>query len=81
MRLLREVARRHLPHGRTLPEPEWQRRHDGILMLLWALAALLPLYGIARGHAETHSIVGAVGLLGVAWLAGRERVPASSPRD
>ena len=75
MSLVREYARRHLPHGRTLPEPEWQRRHRGILALLWVLASVLPLYGIARGHAETHSIASAIALLVIAWLAKGERVP------
>ena len=75
MQLLRELAQRHLPHGRTLPEPEWRRRHNKILILLWVLAAVLPLYGIARGHAETHSFAGALSLVAIAGFASRARAP------
>jgi diguanylate cyclase (GGDEF)-like protein/PAS domain S-box-containing protein len=68
---LRATARRHLPHGRTLPEQEWRRRHNGILVLLWILGLALPLYGLARGHALSHDLAGGVTLLAVAALASR----------
>ncbi|MDX6679484.1 MAG: hypothetical protein QOE31_3536, partial [Solirubrobacteraceae bacterium] len=68
---LREFAHRHLPHGRTLPEAEWQRRHHGILILLWALAAILPLFGIARGHALPHDLAGGAVLFVLAVAASR----------
>jgi len=75
MQLLRDFAQRHLPHGRTLPEPEWRRRHQRILILLWVLAAVLPLYGLARGHAELHSFSGSLSLFAVAGLASGGRAP------
>ncbi|MEY2515324.1 MAG: hypothetical protein QOJ89_2682 [bacterium] len=68
---LRELARRHLPHGRTLPEAEWQRRHHGILAALWVLALILPLYGVARGHALVHDLVAGAMLLVLAAVASR----------
>jgi diguanylate cyclase (GGDEF)-like protein/PAS domain S-box-containing protein len=68
---LRRFAQRHLPHGRTLPETEWQRRHRGILALLWVLAATLPLYGILQGHALGHDVASGLGLLAIAALASR----------
>ena len=65
--------RRHLPMGRTLPPAEWQRRHRGILALLWTLALALPLYGVAGGHALAHDMTGGLTLLVIALLASRTR--------
>src|SRR5206468_9201596 len=59
--------------GQTLPVAEWERRHNGILVVLWALALALPLYGVLGGHAVTHDLVGAATLLAFAALAGRVR--------
>jgi diguanylate cyclase (GGDEF)-like protein/PAS domain S-box-containing protein len=73
LRAVRELAARHLPHGRTLPEAEWQRRHGGILVVLWALAVFLPAYGIARGHALSHDIAGSAMLVATAVVATRLR--------
>jgi diguanylate cyclase (GGDEF)-like protein/PAS domain S-box-containing protein len=70
---VRVLARRYLPHGRTLPPGEWQRRHNGILLLLWALAVMVPLYGIVRGHAASHDAAGGLGLFTTALLATRLR--------
>lgn len=67
------LLRRHLPSGKTLPASEWHRRHRGILVVLWALAIGLPLYGVARGHAESHAVLGGVTLIITALLASRER--------
>jgi serine phosphatase RsbU (regulator of sigma subunit)/anti-sigma regulatory factor (Ser/Thr protein kinase) len=46
--------RRLLPQGRTLPEAEWRRRHLGLLVLLWAHAAAVPIYAAARGYGWDH---------------------------
>jgi diguanylate cyclase (GGDEF)-like protein/PAS domain S-box-containing protein len=73
LRHTRRLAQRHLPSGRTLPAGEWERRHRGILVVLWALALTLPVYGIARGHAVAHDVVGGVALLAAALLASRVR--------
>jgi diguanylate cyclase (GGDEF)-like protein/PAS domain S-box-containing protein len=70
---MRQFAARHLPTGHTLPTAEWERRHRGILVILWVLALALPLYGILRGHALAHDTVGGATLLATAVLASRER--------
>src|SRR5436305_1745510 len=70
---VRGLARRHLPHGQTLPAAEWQRRHRAVLGLLWILAAVVTAYGIARGHALAHDITGGAVLVAVAALASRVR--------
>jgi diguanylate cyclase (GGDEF)-like protein/PAS domain S-box-containing protein len=65
--------RRQIPSGRTLPLAEWERRHRGIAILLWILALTLPLYGVARGHALNHDLVGGIALLLAAVCATRIR--------
>jgi hypothetical protein len=47
--------RRALPEGRTLPEELWTRRHRGILVLLWAHAAFIPLFALGRGLSFMHT--------------------------
>jgi GAF domain-containing protein len=49
--------REALPEGRTLPEELWTRRHQGILVLLWILAAIIPVFAAARGFALQHTIL------------------------
>lgn len=49
--------RKALPEGRTLPEELWTRRHRGILVLLWVLAAIIPVFAAARGFAVRHTIL------------------------
>ena len=49
--------RNALPEGRTLPEELWTRRHRGILVLLWAHAALIPVFALARGLSVPHTIL------------------------
>ena len=71
VRMLRTLVHLHLPQGRTLPEAEWGRRHGAILMVLWALGALLPLYGILRGHALDHDLASGAMLFAVAAVAAR----------
>ena len=48
--------RAELPQGKTLPDAEWGRRHRGLLFFLWALAAGVPAYGIARGYSVGHCL-------------------------
>jgi diguanylate cyclase (GGDEF)-like protein/PAS domain S-box-containing protein len=68
---------RHLlPQGHTLPDDVWRRRHRALLVVLWAHAVGLPLFGIAQGYGVFHSIQ--EGLLvaafaGMAMLAGRRK--------
>jgi diguanylate cyclase (GGDEF)-like protein/PAS domain S-box-containing protein len=69
----RQFTQLHLPLGQTLPDAEWARRHRGILALLWSLAAILPLYGVARGHALAHDLASGAMLLAIAVVAKRCR--------
>ncbi len=48
--------RNALPEGRTLPEELWTRRHKGILVVLWVLAGLIPVFALARGVSIAHTI-------------------------
>ena len=42
-----------LPHGGSLPEAEWRRRNAVIVALLWAMIAVVAIYGwFAHGRAE-----------------------------
>jgi diguanylate cyclase (GGDEF)-like protein/PAS domain S-box-containing protein len=70
--------RHQIPSGSTLPLPEWDRRHRGILILLWILAVAVPAYGLARGHALTHDIVGCVTLAVSALCATAVRARRSA---
>jgi diguanylate cyclase (GGDEF)-like protein/PAS domain S-box-containing protein len=71
---MHRLIRRHLPSGRTLPAAEWQRRHHGILTVLWVLALVLPLYGVVRGQGESHDLLAGAALLAIAAAASAPRV-------
>jgi diguanylate cyclase (GGDEF)-like protein/PAS domain S-box-containing protein len=77
---MQRLIRRHLPSGRTLPATEWHRRHRGIVAVLFALALLLPLYGVVNGHGEPHDLLGGLVLLAAAVAASSTRLqrPVSS---
>ena len=49
--------RNALPEGRTLPEELWIRRHRGILVLLWVLAAIVPVFALVRGYPLGHLVL------------------------
>lgn len=56
-----------LPRGRQLPDDVWRRRHRGIVILLWAHAIGIVLFGIIAGASADHSAVeGALVALGAA---------------
>jgi hypothetical protein len=74
---LATLRRDWLPSGRGLPEPVWQRRHRGILVLLWAQSAALAIFGLVRGYGVAHSI-GEAGV--VALFAALAANPAWSVR-
>jgi PAS domain S-box-containing protein len=56
--LRRVLSRIHyaLPSGHTLPDDAWERRHHGILTLLWMHVIGVPLFGMAEGYGVVHSI-------------------------
>ena len=53
-----------VPEGRPLPAAVWQRRHQGILVLLWLHVVGLLSFGLLSGSGLWHSL-GEAGL--VAW--------------
>lgn len=69
------AVRRILPTGRPLPEDVWRRRHRTILLLLWAHAGGLTVFGIVRGVEIWHSALegSAVASFAVAATIGTSR--------
>jgi diguanylate cyclase (GGDEF)-like protein len=66
------AVRATLPQGGSLPNEIWDRRHRGIVSLLWLHVAGIPVYGLVRGVGPTHIVMEA-SIVAVATLA------ASSP--
>ncbi|OQW33136.1 MAG: hypothetical protein A4E19_07295 [Nitrospira sp. SG-bin1] len=71
-----QLARNHvlkiwhaLPRGNSLEEEEWLRRHRGIVRLLWAHAAGVPLFGVLTSHHVSLGLIGGSILVGSAILA------------
>jgi diguanylate cyclase (GGDEF)-like protein len=65
-----------LPKGRSLPEHVWNRRHRGLLLLLWAHVAGLTALGVVRRYEPLHIVTDAGILLlfatvGLSHRAGR----------
>jgi diguanylate cyclase (GGDEF)-like protein/PAS domain S-box-containing protein len=48
---------RLLPHGGTLPEDAWRRRHHALLALLWVHVVGLTVFALARGYPVVHSLL------------------------
>jgi signal transduction histidine kinase len=66
----------YLPHGRTLPEATWRRRHAGMVVLLWAHVVALPIVGLFYGYSIPHAlleggIIAAFGILALLKPGGR----------
>ncbi|MBI3975843.1 MAG: PAS domain-containing protein [Armatimonadetes bacterium] len=68
---LLERLRNALPEGRPLPEATWQRRHRGILLLLWLHAAGIVGFGLIMGTTLLHSLFEGGVVAGAALLAWR----------
>jgi hypothetical protein len=66
--------RAFLPEGGGLPPEVWDRRHKGLVALLWLNAVGLAIFGIAQGYGVGHSLLEA-GVIAVAavgaWWARR----------
>jgi diguanylate cyclase (GGDEF)-like protein/PAS domain S-box-containing protein len=45
-----------LPKGNTIPDAAWRQRHRAILILLWAQAVGLAIFGAAAGYEWQHSL-------------------------
>ena len=81
-----------LPRGNGLPARDWERRHRGMLFVLWAHAAGIFLYVLLRDRDLAHAVVegGVVSIAGLAASlvdelsrSGAQDLPAivAVPRD
>ncbi len=70
-RLKRIVAA--LPHGRSLPEEEWRRRHRAIVWLVWIQAGGLVVFALALGFPAWHSVAEAMPVVACALAANERR--------
>jgi PAS domain S-box-containing protein len=52
-----EALRNAVPEGRKLPERMWQRRHSGIVILLWLHALVVGAVALFRGFTVIHSLL------------------------
>lgn len=58
-----------LPKGRSLESEEWERRHRGIVWLLWLHAVGVPLFSLLASQYVSLGLGGGVILMGMAALA------------
>ena len=68
-----ETVRNALPEGRSLPARTWERRHKGIVALLWLHAVGLGLFAAVRGASVRHSATEALIVVAFAALAANPR--------
>jgi len=64
-----------LPQGLPLPDRHWNRRHRGILTLLWAHAAGLSAFAVLQGFDPFHSIAETSLIAATALVAAQRRLP------
>jgi len=71
-----------LPRGHELPQRDWERRHRGMLFVLWAHAAGIFLYSLLRERDLLHAVVegGVVSIAGLvaSWPRASRRFQAIS---
>lgn len=73
MSRLIDLVRRTLPVGGTLSEDSWQRRHRGIIVLLWLHAIGVMVFGLLTGAGLVHSVAEGGALIFFALLADYRR--------
>lgn len=45
-----------VPHGRGLPAEDWDRRHRGLVVIVWIHALAVPVFGLAQGYPVAHTL-------------------------
>lgn len=63
-----------LPHGSSLPEAVWRRRHAGLLALLWAHVPALFAFALAAGVSAGHALLELVPIAVCALLGQQQRL-------
>lgn len=63
-----------LPHGSSLPDAVWRRRHAGLLILLWAHVPALLAFALLSGIALPHSLLELVPIVLCAAVGHSERL-------
>src|SRR5215218_9110234 len=63
-----------LPRGRTLNDRLWQKRHRGMLLLLFAHLPALAVFALARANAPLHVAIEVLPVAGLAALAASPRL-------
>jgi diguanylate cyclase len=66
---------RSLPRGGNLPLAIWQRRHRGIVVLLWLHALGIPLFGLGAGAETIHALTEGAVVAVAAVIAGQREWP------
>ena len=73
----RDAVRRALawfPSGRSLPDAVWERRHRGLLILLWAHVPALFVFALATGNPPQHALLEIVPIVLCALVGQREQL-------
>jgi two-component system, sensor histidine kinase and response regulator len=58
-----------LPQGSALPDEAWQKRHRGILVLLWLHVLGIPCFGFTHGNPLVQNIAAGTIVMGITALA------------
>jgi two-component system, sensor histidine kinase and response regulator len=64
-----DQIRQIIPQGTALHNEAWQKRHRGILILLWLHVGAIPSFGFFHGNPLGQSIGAGAILMGIAFLA------------
>lgn len=70
------VIRPIIPRGESLAPEAWARRHRGIVILLWAHAGVLPLFGFLMGAEPAHALSEGAIVAAAALLATSRSISA-----
>ena len=70
LRQLVDRIRTAIPEGRSLPEDVWQRRHRGLLILLWLHAVGLPAFALMKGLGAEVALIATAFPTGAALAGG-----------